>query len=212
MPTGAASTQKKILMAAERTFLRLGFAGTSMDVIAQDAVVSKQTVYAHFKSKEALFIAVVSLMTDTASHAIGEDADDIFGDQPAAEYLLAVANAQLAAVITPRLMQLRRLIIGEVERFPALGQLLHANGPARSIARISQVLAHFVMAGELVIDDVDQAASHFNWLVMGAPLNAAMLLGDAGMAGGAELRAHAAGAVQVFLRAYAAAPGNARQA
>lgn len=46
------------------------------------------------------------------------------------------------------------------------------------------------------------AASHFNWLVMSAPLNQAMLLGDEAIPGPEELRKHAREGVRVFLAAY----------
>ena len=37
-----------------------------------------------------------------------------------AAYLRAYAGKQLTVVLTPRLMQVRRLVIGEVSRFPDL--------------------------------------------------------------------------------------------
>lgn len=44
-----------ILRAAAELFPRQGFDKTSMDSIAECAMVSKATVYAHFASKEVLF-------------------------------------------------------------------------------------------------------------------------------------------------------------
>ena len=46
------------------------------------------------------------------------------------------------------------------------------------------------------------AASQLNWLIMAAPLNQAMLPGDAAIPRPAQLRAHAVQAVRVFLAAY----------
>ena len=56
----------------------------------------------------------------------------------------------------------------------------------------------------LAIDDPVVAASHFNWLVMGDPVNRAMLLGDDAMPSRSALRRHAANAVRVFLEGYGA--------
>jgi TetR/AcrR family transcriptional regulator, mexJK operon transcriptional repressor len=39
-------------------------------------------------------------------------------------FLENYAERQLNAVLTPRILQLRRLVIGEVARFPELGQVL----------------------------------------------------------------------------------------
>ncbi|WP_206680519.1 TetR/AcrR family transcriptional regulator [Neoaquamicrobium sediminum] len=67
MSNGAATrtrrSREKIIAAAEEVFLHNGFLGANMDTVAEHAGVSKQTVYAHFHSKEALFIQVVEAMT-----------------------------------------------------------------------------------------------------------------------------------------------------
>jgi TetR/AcrR family transcriptional repressor of mexJK operon len=196
-------SRAKILMAAETVFLQHGFVATNMDAVADAAGVSKQTVYAHFRSKEALFVEVVEAMTGGAAQEIAEDDEDTFDDRPVRGYLMAVAMDQLTVVMTPRLMRLRRMVIGEVERFPELGRSLYENGPARSIRRLTRAVAHYTHTGELQAPDPTLAATHFNWLVMAAPTNAAMMLGDAGIPGPADLRAHAEEAVRIFLRAYA---------
>jgi TetR/AcrR family transcriptional regulator, mexJK operon transcriptional repressor len=196
-------SREKIIGAAERVFLQRGFLGTNMDVVADTAAVSKQTVYAHFKSKEALFLEVVQAMTGVAAHAIGEDVVEVLDERPVQEYLLGVAIDQLTIVLTPRLMQLRRMVIGEVERFPELGQSLYENGPMRSIRRLTRALKHYSSIGQIKVRDPVAAATHFNWLVMGAPTNAAMFLGDKGIPSKAQLRAHAREAVRIFLCGYA---------
>ena len=206
MSNGAATrirrSREKILSAAEDVFLRQGFLGTNMDVVADKAGVSKQTVYAHFKSKEALFIEVVEAMTGGAAEEIGEDLEDVFDDRQVKDYLLGVAIDQLTVVMTPRLMRLRRMVIGEVERFPEMGKSLYVNGPIRSIKRLTRAIDHYTQVGELSALDPHNAAIQFNWIVMGAPTNAAMLLGDAGIATERELRSHAQEAVRIFLCAY----------
>lgn len=199
-------SRAKILAAAEGVFLQNGFPRANMDVVAEKANVSKQTVYTHFKSKEALFIEVVEAMTGGAAQEIGEDAVEIFDGRPVADYLLDVAMDQLTIVFTPRLMQLRRMVIGEVERFPELGRSLFTHGPMRSIIRITLAIEHYVKIGQLTAHDPQAVATQFNWLIMGAPINAAMLLGDEGIPQREELRAHAQEAVRVFVCAYATRP------
>ena len=49
-----------ILQAAIDLFLKNGYSNTSMDAIAAKAGVTKQTVYAHCKSKDALFALIVT--------------------------------------------------------------------------------------------------------------------------------------------------------
>lgn len=49
-----------ILESAVRVFSEKGFDGASMDKIAEEAKVSKITIYKHFQNKELLFLAIVS--------------------------------------------------------------------------------------------------------------------------------------------------------
>jgi len=201
--------------AAEDLFLAHGYPGTSMDDVAARAQVSKQTVYAHFGNKEALFVALVSTMTWSAGDAVHptrpgapggrvNGAADVLAlrrsDVPA--FLQEYAQRQLEVVLTPRLMQLRRLVIGEVARFPDLAAALHDAGPARAMTELSAVMAGLAARSLLRPGAAETAASTFNWLVMGGPVNDAMLLGDAAIPGADAQRDHAAEAVRVFLAAY----------
>lgn len=52
------------------------------------------------------------------------------------------------------------------------------------------------------MEDIPAAAAFFNWLVMGGPVNAAMLLGSEASPDSAALRRHASEAVRIFLAAY----------
>jgi TetR/AcrR family transcriptional regulator, mexJK operon transcriptional repressor len=206
MSNGAAArlrrSRERILAAAEDVFLRHGFLGTNMDAIAESAEVSKQTVYSHFSSKEALFIQVVEAMTGAAAHELREDIGQPLDDRPVEDFLSELAVDQLTVVMTPRLMQLRRMVIGEVERFPELGQSLYENGPKRSIDQLARVFAHYTLIGQLATPDPVKAATQFNWMLMGAPTNAAMLLGDDGIPDRPEILCHAAETVRIFLCAY----------
>src|SRR5687767_14273156 len=125
-PEDASRSARKrlaILDAATEVFLRDGYLGTNMDEIAALSGVSKQTVYKNFASKEALFIEIVGSMTTKTGDAVHTEIDLEQGGDLGA-YLRDYAYRQLTAVITPRVMQLRRLVIGEVSRFPELAKVL----------------------------------------------------------------------------------------
>jgi len=49
----------QILIAAEKLFAKRGYDGVSMQQIASDACISKANIYHHFKSKDALYLAVL---------------------------------------------------------------------------------------------------------------------------------------------------------
>src|SRR5262249_29417353 len=54
----AAQTRSDVLAAATRLFAETGWPGTGMRDVARAAGVSVETVYAHFRSKSELLIAV----------------------------------------------------------------------------------------------------------------------------------------------------------
>lgn len=201
-PGRSARKRQAILDAATGVFLRDGYLGANMDEIAALSGVSKQTIYKHFASKEALFVEIVSSMTGDAGDAVLSEVGQLDPGTDVTGYLVDYAHRQLTVVLTPRLMQLRRLVIGEVSRFPELAKVLYERGPLRAMAAQAKMLERLAARGLLVIDDFARAAAHFNWLVMADPLNQAMLLGDAAVPKPAQLHRHAVDGVRVFLAAY----------
>ena len=198
----SARKRRAILDAATEVFLRSGYLGTNMDEIAALSSVSKQTVYKHFSSKEALFVEIVGGMTTGAGDVVHNDVAQLAEGEDLAAYLVEYALRQLTVVLTPRIMQLRRLVIGEVTRFPELARVLYERGPARAMNMLAAVFVGLAERGLLEVDDPGVAAEHFNWLIMSAPLNRAMLLGDDAIPSSAELRRNAEAGVRVFLAAY----------
>jgi AcrR family transcriptional regulator len=52
-------TRRRLLEAARRVFLRRGFHGASLDLVAQEAGFTKGAVYSRFRSKADLFLGVL---------------------------------------------------------------------------------------------------------------------------------------------------------
>jgi TetR/AcrR family transcriptional regulator, mexJK operon transcriptional repressor len=198
------STRKRraILDAATTVFLSNGYVGTSMDEIAALARVSKQTVYKHFADKERLFSEIVTATVDEIADPNYDEVVKLRDTGDVERDLRAFARRQLRAVMEPRLLQLRRLVIGEAGRFPKLGRLFYERGPGRTIDALATMLERLASRGALELDDPRLAAEHFNWLVMSVPLNQAMLLGTDKPATRAELDRYADAGVSAFLAAY----------
>jgi TetR/AcrR family transcriptional regulator, mexJK operon transcriptional repressor len=198
----SARKRRNILEAATTAFLRDGYLGTSMDEIAALAAVSKQTIYKHFADKERLFseivIGTVSEVSDPNYREVLNlrDSGDVETD------LRDLARRQLARVMQPQLLQLRRLVIGEAGRFPELGRIFYEQGPGRTIAALATAFEPLAERGVLQLDDPLLAAAHFNWLVMSIPLNQAMLCGQDELPAPADLDRYADDGVRVFLAAY----------
>jgi TetR/AcrR family transcriptional repressor of mexJK operon len=200
--TASARKRRAILDAAAAAFLRNGFRGTSMDEIAAAARVSKQTVYKHFSDKERLFSEIVTATVEEASATVGAEVRDLQDSGDVAADLRDLARRQVRSVMQPRIMQLRRLVIGEATRFPELGRAFYDQGPGRTIAALTAAFEHLAERGKLQVEDPRLAAAQFNWLLMSEPLNQSMLLGDDHTPGPDELDAWADAAVRLFLAAH----------
>lgn len=194
--------RRAIMEAARKVFLRRGYGDASMEEIATLAGVSKQTLYKYFADKESLFIGVItddirsaeSVTQDTVV-ALG-DSEDIEAD------LRRFARQHIKDVTQPRLIQLRRVIIAEAERFPELARNWYARAPARAHASLGQQFQKLAQRGLLRISDPLLAAQHFNWLILSIPLNRAMFLGSDLRFPERELERYADEGVRVFLAAY----------
>lgn len=53
------NTHRLLLEAAQSAFMRLGYQGATLDLIAASAGFTKGAVYAHFRNKEALFLELL---------------------------------------------------------------------------------------------------------------------------------------------------------
>src|SRR5271169_61043 len=158
------SKAESILAAAKRTFLAAGFGAVSMDTIAREAGVSKATVYAHFAGKEELFGAVIGRECERylASFSVSElDPRDVRAS------LTILGRRFLELLLSPDAIALHRLIIGEVSRFPALGEVFWRAGPERNHFQIEAFLEAAAAAGSLDIADPRLAAEQFTGLVRG---------------------------------------------
>ena len=187
-----------VLAAAERAFLAAGFGAVTMDAIAREAGVSKATVYAHYRSKEALFGAVVARLSERRFHAFSVEALDP-GDIEAS--LTAIAMRFLDLVLSPEAIALNRIIIAEVIRFPALGAVFWAAGPERTRGQIEGFLRRAAAAGSLAIANPRLAAEQFIALARGEiHLRSLLRLEDPGDP--AALQEAAERAVATFLRAF----------
>lgn len=135
-PGRTAEKRQTILSTATELFLRNGFRGTSMDELASQAGVSKQTVYKQFTDKERLFREIIEGVTANAQAVISA-LTAAFGDTPATTRdelearLCTVARVYLDAVLSTQVLSLRRLIIAETEQFPISPAILRASAGRR---------------------------------------------------------------------------------
>ena len=136
-------TRERLRVAAHRLFLRQGYLATSIDAILAEAdIASKETLYRHYASKEALFADVLSHLTMeqpgfserlTALPA----PDDLEALRRA---LTTLAREILAMMNQPGYLPLVRMVIAEAPRFPQLGSLFFATVTQRGLSLITGLL------------------------------------------------------------------------
>ena len=202
---------RSIAEAASRVFMAHGYLPTSVDEIALEAGVSKQTVYKHFGSKENLFLAVTNAATDAVTSELGAQLEaTTAGSADAAAELTAFARILARRVLRPEMMALRRLVMAETVRFPELGRNWYAHGPGRVVEQLKARFRELAKQGLLSIDDPASAAENFLWLVLASPQNK-ILFGAATAFTDAEIDKMATSSVKVFLAAYQRHPTAVRR-
>jgi AcrR family transcriptional regulator len=198
----SARKRRAILDAATKVFLAEGFAGASMDAIAGAAGVSKPTVYNHFSDKQQLFEQIVTDMVEGLIQPFYEHLLTLSDNGDLGANLRELARLLLTGVMQAPNLQLRRLVIGEASRFPALGRAYEQKGPVRTIEALTAAFERLAQKHLLRLEDPSLAAAHFNWLVVSIPLNHAMFSGEDRPPRPAQLKRYVDSAVNVFLAAY----------
>src|SRR5262249_39637226 len=92
-----------VLAAARSVFLSHGFSAATTDMIQQAAGVSKATVYSHYPTKEALFIAVIDAECERFIASIRALRLQSMRPEDA---LLALAQAYMEIVLSPSALSL----------------------------------------------------------------------------------------------------------
>lgn len=170
-----------------------------MEMIAEAANVSRQTVYNQFESKEALFLAIIDDLVD-------EFMAPLLRASPHAELretLVSFAEHTLSLLVRPKFMGLYRLAVTEINRFPDLSRTIFEAGALRAQETISQYLKEQARAGKLELTDPFLAAGQFMALTT-RDTEIKALFGVESKLSVREIRRRAKAGVDAFLKAYEA--------
>jgi AcrR family transcriptional regulator len=151
-----------IICAAREAFLEKGYDGVSMDEVANRAGVAKQTVYARYASKDALFLAVVESLQGRMLSALCAA-----GSLPIRDRLQQIGRELLELVLDPSSLSLSRIALGASYRFPTLGHSVYGARINKLHAVLADILEHAAKDGSLSVDDPKVAAEQFLALVRG---------------------------------------------
>lgn len=189
-----------ILNAAQVLFLLHGYEGSSMDAIAQEAGVSKLTVYNHFTDKETLFCAAIEAKCTTHLSQLFITCTDT-PPSDVRECLLAIAHSFQTLVDSPESLAMHRLIISHALSSPALSHMFYEATALPIINKMQQLLITIDKAKQLEIAQPKQAAEHFLALLKGAR-NLQLLVGYPSVNTAADVHQHVESVVDLFIKAY----------
>lgn len=160
----AALVDERILDVAANVFLEQGFARAKMDEIASRAGITKQTVYARFPSKNALFGALASRFSGI-----------VFRPQHVAEkskqtpraFLIQFALEVTAVLRDPKSQRLFAVLAAEARAFPDLASATWMEGPGRLRTHLRRFLDEQIALKRMAIPHPDFAVEQFFGLLVG---------------------------------------------
>jgi TetR/AcrR family transcriptional regulator, mexJK operon transcriptional repressor len=190
----------RIIAAAREAFLEQGYDGVSMDEVAKRAGVAKQTVYARYASKDALFLAVIDSVKGRVLSAITTPGPLAIRDR-----LERIARELLEVVLDPSTLSLLRIAMAASYRFPTLGRSIWGTDVKEGHSVLADVIEQAAKDGSLTVEDASVAAGQFLALVRGE-LHLRCLLDPSFRPPPAPIERQVAAAVDCFMARYGPPP------
>lgn len=129
--------RQQILICASELLLTHGYNNTSMDAVAKESGVSKQTVYSHFNNKDALFNAVIENKCETYKI---EEASVCIANQPLQTVLNTIGLSFIKLLNDENVISMYKVVIGESKQDSRVAQLFYEAGPLHSVELVAKLL------------------------------------------------------------------------
>lgn len=159
-----AARAERLLDVATEVFLDKGFKGASMGEIARRAGASKQTLYARYPSKAALFAALVERKAAHLFEAIGPLGEG----RSLRDTLVHLGSEMLDLILSEEARGLHRVVIAECAGSPELGELFWQRGPGRLRAMLAGYFSAQHNLGAIQCGDPEQAVEVFTGVLLGS--------------------------------------------
>lgn len=200
----------RLLAVAAAMFEARGFDATTMDSVAEAAGVGKPTIYARYRDKAELFKAIYRARVAAVLTPLAVEVQAVIEMQLTPERGEATLGGDIETVLNqigltllPRVLSsqsigINRVILAEAVRFPELALLIQQEGWQATVLILAGLLRAFVLNGQIVVEDAEEAADLFLSLLLGRLQRSAMLglleIDDAG------IRRRVRMAVGIFMR------------
>lgn len=192
--------RRDILRAGQTVFLREGYSGTGMEVVAREAAVSTATLYAHFPSKGDLFVAVVEGAVANLADGV-EEALRTAGDARARLTAFSLAYARFYS--DPLSRAVFRLVTGERRRFTDLADHFRNRSRHKLGGSAITLIGELVEQGQLKLEKPSWAAGQLLGMLEHVTLTFGLVAGDDAIPR-RPIEESCADAVETFLARYGA--------
>ena len=205
-----AEKRAAILRVARGMFFGRGLEAVTIEEVAAAAGVSRMTVYGHFGGKEALFSAVITQEADKLVRSLSglstrRDAAEAQCCASLRGDLIRFGTELLVFFARPEVKAFHRLLQVEGPRYPKLVKAFINLGPRAVVHRLSERLQGATSAGAIAVGDPIRAAQLLIGLLRSIE-TASYALGLSPSPSRTQIEDHVGECVDLFLRAYAAAP------
>ncbi len=130
---------RHILDAAAMLFMQKSYNTISMEAIAKQAGVSKQTLYSHFDDKDDLFRA--SIKAKLSKHSLDQTSFIKSGDLE--HDLKAIGARYVNLILDDEILCSRRTLMADGRDYPKTAQLFYDQGPGMVILQLSDFLESY---------------------------------------------------------------------
>jgi AcrR family transcriptional regulator len=189
--------QQEVLNVASEYFLSDGYQGTSINAMARESGISKESIYRYFSSKKEMFEAVIA----KELRAYRERMDFLNMEHeslPLAEALTQIGESILQAISNDRVLALRRLVFQEAAQSPEIGCLYYETGPEAAYQYLEKIFTSHV--GDSQLDPATLAHSYLALLLHRLMLQRECRVTKAPTRD--EITEHVAAITEEFLRLY----------
>ena len=201
-PTLSAPDQRRsrVHQAVRELMAEQGFR-ISMDAVVARAGCSKQTLYAHFGSKQELLRSVIAEHQELATAQLSPTAEE------PREALLAFAEEHLRHLCDPSVVAASQLLAAEAHQFPQEARDLYRDACDTLVQRLAAWLQHAMDQEWLRHDDPLYAAELLLSMIVGMDFER-QRFGVPHRAGRQARQRWSVFAVDTFLRAFALSPDD----
>lgn len=157
-----------IFETAVKLFLKFGYSNTSMDEVAKEAGVSKQTIYNNFQNKENILKRIVELKSKQYYSNIEnvETTAENFN-----ELLENFLRNFVKLTLDRKLVAIHRIILCEMQNNPEIAHTFFLTGPAKTYVVLANLLTQANEKGIISIESPKRSADNIISMAKGQYYN-----------------------------------------